>query len=968
MTTEFEPFKVFDTFEDVSTEYKLKKIKYNANEFARFCSEFSSTTVKLTCVGFLGNSKLMVDACTQYLNLTKEEAQELSANLIDDTVSTDSTISPPTTTTEQFHEHLLLVKKNSQIAFVYCHSDPIFNVGPLPSTVLAVDYARYILDVCEKIIVIPSDDIICDSTLANPFQDTVNTAIHVQERSVRPNETITISLLNDTQSLAPLSSSSGCNATTDLCHPQLRMTHDHSRFLYTCHIHSEIEVTQKQAIISSQDLENSYWSKQKLLDYEKAIAIVQNTWAKPEIFRTLKERAMKVFHFFIPDDHNAEFIQFLKDIEEQYQSLIMDHLNEVDLHLAQGLYERSKENSCLQRTYEDDAGLLDRLKTLFSDDTPRVKTLVECHTKRTSKCSDSCRTVGDILRSISLASLHSDRFGDLQHNLEKTSSDALQIFIHKDRTGKFFDEMKRTWITHVRRRMDAVVDELDDVRCSFIFSLIQWLNKHSQRTIETPRFDLNLSFYEINPIINVEANAADFKLSRKSFDVRIRENGLIENVHLSQIYFWSEKIGYFSLGNFPSEKSSLFYFNFTHPPQVELAQRLSSPVTKLIINERSNIYFIYDNQHQRAERGKLDERTGRLQATIPVENLFGNIVEDLVDADGSPKSLKHIQMACFLYGTDSILIFDEQFNLIEYRYMTGTLKFVCRRVNEDTHVKKVELRPSDDSSSKYTCMDVVPTGKCILLQCSTSVDIYDLTWTKIGSIPIVEPSAFAGFKTFADQANTYVALINKESAATVYLLRGLSATRTLDVQRTVPIEIKGFPLLDIFYLAQRKFGPPSDYIACPRKTQITLLLPEKCPITSDRLDTYFTQLYTVGMNLEIESFDDQPEWKVIFGRLPQIPFNDMKRIIESRVPIHVATIEDSNMFPLQDGRNITNDIATWKNSNDNKTSLIQCITELIRIGSYEQLLEDCNQPLKVIAIVGRQSGGKDIFVNHVRSF
>lgn len=957
MATLLEFFKVFHTFEDVSTEYKLKKIKYDADEFSKFCNHLSSTAIKLTCVGFLSNSKLMTDACAQYLNLTEGETQQLSTSLISVTVSDLSTISPTTTTTEQFYESLILIKKNAQIAFIYCHSDPIFNVGPLPSTILAVDYVRYMLDVCEKIIVIPSNDVICDSTMVNPFQDTVNTAIHVQERSVRPNETITISLLNNTQPLPPPASGSACNTTANLCHNQLRMTHDHSRFLYSFHIHGEIEVSNKQIIVSSQDLENSFWNKQKLLDYEKTTQIVRTTWSKAEIFSTLKERAMKVFHLFVPDDQNVHFIQLLDNIDEQYRSLIMNHLSEANFNFAQVLHKHSKEFSCFHRVYEDE-GIIDQIKTLFSDDPLSNERPIRSHIERAPKCVDSCRTVGDILRSISLASPSSDCFDELQHNLEKTSPDALQIIIHKDRTSKFFEEMKRTWLTHVRKRMNIVIDELNDVRYSFIAELIQWLNNHSQRTIQNPRFDLNLSFYEINPITDVEANVADFKLSRKGFELRMRENGSIENVYLSQIYFWSEKIGYFSLVNFPSEKSSLFYFNFTHPPYVELAQRLSSPASKLIINERSNIYFIYDNHHHRAERGKLDERTGRLQATTPVENLFGNVVEDLVDADGSPKLLKHIEMACFLYGSDSILILDEQFNLIEYRYMTGTLKFVCRRVNEDTHVKKIELRPNDDSSSKYVSIDVIPTGKCVLLQCSTSIDIYDLTWTKIGSIPIIEPLAFAGFKSFADQTNTYVALINQQSAATVYLLRGLSATRTLDVQRAAPVQIKGFPLLDIFYLAQRKFGPPSDYIACPRKTQITFLLPEKFPVSSDGLDTYFTQLYTVGMNLEIEPFVDQPEWKMIFRRSPQIPFNDMKRIIESRVPIHVATIEESNMFPLQDGRNITNDIATWKNSNDNKTSLIQCITELIRIGSYEQLLENCDQPVKVIAIVGRQSGGK----------
>ncbi len=51
-------------------------------------------------------------------------------------------------------------------------------------------------------------------------------------------------------------------------------------------------------------------------------------------------------------------------------------------------------------------------------------------------------------------------------------------------------------------------------------------------------------------------------------------------------------------------------------------------------------------------------------------------------------------------------------------------------------------------------------------------------------------------------------------------------------------------------------------------------------------------------------------------------------------------------------------MAAWRNSKENKSSLVQCISELIRVGPYETLLKNCNQPIKVIAIVGRQSGGR----------
>ncbi len=69
---------------------------------------------------------------------------------------------------------------------------------------------------------------------------------------------------------------------------------------------------------------------------------------------------------------------------------------------------------------------------------------------------------------------------------------------------------------------------------------------------------------------------------------------------------------------------------------------------------------------------------------------------------------------------------------------------------------------------------------------------------------------------------------------------------------------------------------------------------------------------------------------------------------------------------MKDGKNITDEMAAWSNSKENKSSLVQCISELIRVGPYETLLKNCNQPIKVIAIVGRQSGGREFLILSIK--
>lgn len=256
---------------------------------------------------------------------------------------------------------------------------------------------------------------------------------------------------------------------------------------------------------------------------------------------------------------------------------------------------------------------------------------------------------------------------------------------------------------------------------------------------------------------------------------------------------------------------------------------------------------------------------------------------------------------CFLHGSDSMLLLDKQFNLIEYRYLSGTMKLIHKRINEDTHIKKVPLQSID--GLLYTHVSAAPNGKCILLQCSKSIDIYDLTWTMIETIPVVNIKQFVGYKIFIDQMNTYIAKIEKQidtnqHICEVYLLNGLSASRTLDIEKANTRNLVGFPYLDIFYLTQRKFGPPSESIGCPRKSTIIFFRHNDFILNEEKLDSYFTHLYTINMQLEIESLND-PDYTNIFRRLPTIKVTDFRRIIKTRVPIHVSFLLDIDVIKIK---------------------------------------------------------------------
>jgi predicted GTPase len=115
-------------------------------------------------------------------------------------------------------------------------------------------------------------------------------------------------------------------------------------------------------------------------------------------------------------------------------------------------------------------------------------------------------------------------------------------------------------------------------------------------------------------------------------------------------------------------------------------------------------------------------------------------------------------------------------------------------------------------------------------------------------------------------------------------------------------------------------------------------------------------------------------------------------ILLSRIPLHVATIDNYTLVPLQDGNNISDKIverllegdldniqeedrddteendddettAPGTNAHEKKTLLVERIIEMIRFGIYEDLLIKSEMPVHVVSIVGKQSGGKSYIMN-----
>ncbi|CAF1113523.1 unnamed protein product [Didymodactylos carnosus] len=273
-------------------------------------------------------------------------------------------------------------------------ADQVRTTGPLLSSLLAIDYVRYMIDVCEKIIVMPPAELEWDPAMTNPFQDSANTYVQLQERSVHPNETISIMEINKNQSSYNLSY---CDTKyTHFCRQQLNVcSHDHQRYLYSYHLRKDIELTRRQNSVNTKDLENSLiHSKDILIDYDRASRTAQEKWMKPSYFQNFKQRSLNVFQRFVFDRKQIEFEDLLTNIVNAYDNLVTRKLLEKEKRLAEKVVKVCQLHSCSLKFSKKHHGFFSHVASTFRSifdisEEPPSKFELD-YRARTERCSDIC--------------------------------------------------------------------------------------------------------------------------------------------------------------------------------------------------------------------------------------------------------------------------------------------------------------------------------------------------------------------------------------------------------------------------------------------------------------------------------------------------------------------------------------------------------------------------------------------------
>jgi hypothetical protein len=206
-------------------------------------------------------------------------------------------------------------------------------------------------------------------------------------------------------------------------------------------------------------------------------------------------------------------------------------------------------------------------------------------------------------------------------------------------------------------------------------------------------------------------------------------------------------------------------------------------------------------------------------------------------------------------------------------------------------------------------------------------------------------------KVFTDRINSYL-LIFTASDIIAKLLPRYGANCEYKVLNKTTEVVKGNPIVDYIYSGYLKFGQTTGFEIHNYHFYNESLKPEILKYS----ETLFkgTALHSACLNTTEDILNILD--KSIFNREMIIRTT---RMLLSRVPIQICTLENENIYPLIDGKriNIT--------GNFSKVKKIEEKAKFLSFGYIEHFLKDITDPAFLCCIIGKQSSGKSYLMNRI---
>ena len=356
-------------------------------------------------------------------------------------------------------------------------------------------------------------------------------------------------------------------------------------------------------------------------------------------------------------------------------------------------------------------------------------------------------------------------------------------------------------------------------------------------------------------------------------------------------------------------------------------------------NQNSHTLVLYNTANGNVTRCLLDE-SGQIQShTI----LFPH------DCSKRPNGVKSLALTTV---QDLMVLIDSNSTVYEIDISRGEIATISLLIKDKNKSDDNPNFAADNGDLYQTVQTIGEKNPVFFFQAKSCIDIIDQNYCQIYSIRLERSSLFYYMQVFTDFIDTYCVLFNG-NINQVYCIQNLVSDTRIERQDSntnLDKSIKpyiGNQLLDIIKRGEIQFGVPD----LSTKTQYHFILSSEYSQFSDRIQKYYDDL-----NLKAQLKINYEENDLIYSSMD---IDQLIKTVVSRVPLQLCTIEMGTLVPLNNGQRDKMDHLS------SKSFRIEMKAREILFSFLDHILNDINDNIKIVGVIGRQSTGKSYLMNRI---
>ncbi|CAG9335282.1 unnamed protein product [Blepharisma stoltei] len=434
------------------------------------------------------------------------------------------------------------------------------------------------------------------------------------------------------------------------------------------------------------------------------------------------------------------------------------------------------------------------------------------------------------------------------------------------------------------------------------------------------------------------------KIIQTETEICIESTG-IENKYMAEedfinmeIISFSEDMAYLLLSN--NFQTQIVQFNPTQNYASEISM-VSVMENDLLIASGStpNIFVAFQNSIKKAYFGAIQQKKYITKGT---ELKVYMHVKEVVSACILPKTprvflLNEVGRLFYM----ELLSYDKLLHPVKVMQANHSVDFIKSQSGE----RFLEIKCSDDET-------------IYLLKTKMDIELYDINFNFLKRIRI--NSISAGFKCLTNKMFNTVITFDLEVRFEAHKILGERKSIELGQAIAKPKDIPEYPIIDVVHYSLAKFGKTVNLVNNEDSRKDFFIYYDQNNL---EVDQYIRSIATIKESLSYQGVIYPGNYQKLEGisnRL-QISKTDLSWIILTRQPLHLASIQEGNLMPLQNGLNNTENLIEELDSGN---SFIGTFVNYIKLGHLENLISSASN-LRVITIIGKQNSGKSYLINRI---